>query len=106
MIPAPSHNLNPGSTGRFMDPNYRTPVTEEFNGGYTWSINSKTVFEAEYVHVLSLAREQDHQPRPQYSGRSQQHHYPSRTGLPGGFFRPLDAALAAAGVPMIGQRAR
>ena len=37
-----------------MDPNYRTPVTEEFNGGYTWAINSKSVFEAEYVHVLSL----------------------------------------------------
>ena len=37
-----------------MDPNYRTPVTEEWNGGYTWAINSKSVFEAEYVHVLSL----------------------------------------------------
>ena len=37
-----------------MDPNYRTPVTEEFNGGYTWAINSKSVFEVEYVHVLSL----------------------------------------------------
>ena len=53
-IPAPSHDLTSGSTGRLMDPNYRTPVTEEFNGGYTWAINSKTVFEAEYVHVLSL----------------------------------------------------
>ena len=53
-IPAPSHNLTSGSTGRLMDPNYRTPVTEEFNGGYTWAINSKSVFEAEYVHVLSL----------------------------------------------------
>ena len=53
-IPAPSHNLTDGSTGRIMDPNYRTPVTEEFNGGYTWAINSKSVFEAEYVHVLGL----------------------------------------------------
>ena len=43
-----------GSTGRLMDPNYRTPVTEELNGGYTWAINCKSVFEAEYVHVLSL----------------------------------------------------
>ena len=90
-----------------MDPNYRTPVTEEFNGGYTWAINSKTVFEAEYVHVLSLAREQDHQPRSQYSCRSQQYHHdqPDRM-LPGGFFRPLDAAFAAAGVPVLGSVAR
>ena len=42
------------SIGRLMDPNYRTPVTEELNGGYAWAINSKSVFEAEYVHVLSL----------------------------------------------------
>src|SRR5262249_41571904 len=53
-IAAPSHNLNPGSTGRLMDPDYQNPVTEEFNGGYAWMINSKSVFEVEYVHVLSL----------------------------------------------------
>src|SRR5262249_21794354 len=53
-IPPPSANLNPGSTGRIMDPNYRNPVTEEWNGGYTWAISSKSVIEAEYVHVLSL----------------------------------------------------
>src|SRR5215468_10743968 len=53
-IPAPSGTLNAGATGRIMDPNYRTPVTEEWNGGYTWSISSKSAFEAEYVHVLSL----------------------------------------------------
>src|SRR6266446_5576918 len=59
-IPPPSHDLAggtpavPGATGRIMDPNYRNPVTEEWNGGYTWSITSKSVIEAEYVHVLSL----------------------------------------------------
>jgi len=53
-IPPPTGTLNPGATGRIMDPNYRNPVTEEWNGGYTWSITSKTVIEAEYVHVLSL----------------------------------------------------
>ena len=30
-IAAPSSQLLPGSTGRLMDPNYRNPVTEEFN---------------------------------------------------------------------------
>src|SRR5262249_55143842 len=53
-IPPPSAALNTGATGRIMDPNYRTPVTEEFNGGYTWAITNKSVVEAEYVHVLSL----------------------------------------------------
>src|SRR5215467_12865386 len=43
-IPAPSHDLTPGSTGRIMDPNYRTPVTEEFNAGYTWAVNSHSAF--------------------------------------------------------------
>jgi hypothetical protein len=37
-----------------MDPNYRNPVTQEFNIGYSWAINSNTVFETEYTHVLGL----------------------------------------------------
>src|SRR6266436_6064876 len=53
-IPAASHDLATGATGRLMDPNYRNPVTEEWNGGYAWSISSKAVIEAEYVHVLGL----------------------------------------------------
>src|SRR5258708_31955466 len=32
-IPPPSSQLAVGSVGRLMDPNYRNPVTEEFNGG-------------------------------------------------------------------------
>ncbi len=53
-IPPPSTQLAPRSVGRLMDPNYRNPVTEEFNGGYSWAMNSNTVFEAEYTHVLGL----------------------------------------------------
>jgi hypothetical protein len=37
-----------------MDPNYRNPVTEEFNLGYSWALNQNSVIEAEYTHVLSL----------------------------------------------------
>src|SRR6266704_480485 len=44
-IPPPQAQLLAGSTGRLIDPNYRTPVTEEFNAGYTWAINSKSVIE-------------------------------------------------------------
>src|SRR6478609_1559076 len=99
VIPAPSHNLNPGSTGRLMDPNYRTPVTEEFNGGYTWAINSKSVFEAEYVHVLSLHENKTINVDPNIPVDPTNITTLSRTGVAGGFFRPLDAALAAAGQP-------
>ena len=87
-----------------MDPNYRTPVTEEFNGGYTWSINSKTVFEAEYVHVLSLHENKTINLDPNIPVNPNNITTLSRTGVPGGFFRPLDAAFAAAGRTGAGQR--
>ena len=54
VIPPPSTQLAPGSVGRLMDPNYRNPVTEEFNAGYSWSPTRNSVIEAEYTHVLGL----------------------------------------------------
>jgi outer membrane receptor protein involved in Fe transport len=53
-IAPPSSQLNPLSIGRLMDPHYRNPVTEEFNGGYSWALNANTAFEVEYTHVLGL----------------------------------------------------
>jgi outer membrane receptor protein involved in Fe transport len=53
-IPPPSSQLAVGSVGRLMDPNYRNPVTEEFNGGYSWALNTNTALEVEYTHVLGL----------------------------------------------------
>ena len=53
-IPAPSSQLADGSVGRLIDPNYRNPVSEEFNVGYSWGVTPNSVFEAEYTHVLSL----------------------------------------------------
>ncbi|HXO38245.1 MAG TPA: hypothetical protein VN872_06385, partial [Candidatus Acidoferrum sp.] len=102
VIPPPSHNLTPGSTGRIMDPNYRTPVTEEFNGGYTWAITNKSVFEAEYVHVLSLHENKTINLDPNIPVDPNNITTVSRTGAPGGFFRPFDAAFKAAGVPVLG----
>ena len=54
VIPPPSTQLAPGSVGRLMDPNYRNPVTEEFNVGYSWALTRDSVLEAEYTHVLGL----------------------------------------------------
>ncbi len=53
-IPPPGTQLASRSIGRLMDPKYRNPVTEEFNGGYTWAVNQKTVVEAEYTHVMGI----------------------------------------------------
>jgi Carboxypeptidase regulatory-like domain/TonB dependent receptor len=101
-IPAPSGTLNAGATGRIMDPNYRNPVTEEWNGGYTWSVSSKSVVEVEYVHVLSLHENKTINLDPNTPVDPNNITTTSRTGLPGGFFRPLDAAFKAAGVPVLG----
>lgn len=101
-IPPASGQLAAGATGRLMDPNYRNPVTEEWNGGYSWSISSKSVFEAEYVHVLSLHENKTINVDPNIPVTPNNITTLSRTGLPGGFFRPLDAAFTAAGVPKLG----
>jgi hypothetical protein len=101
-IPAASSQLVPGSTGRLMDPNYRTPVTEEFNTGYTWALNSKSVLEVEYVHVLSLHENKTINLDSNRPVDPNNITTLSRTGVAGGFFRPFDAAFAAAGQPGLG----
>jgi hypothetical protein len=53
-IPPPSTSLASRSVGRLIDPDYRNPMTEEFNVGYSWALNQNSVVEAEYTHVLGL----------------------------------------------------
>jgi outer membrane receptor protein involved in Fe transport len=87
VIPPPSSQLAPGSVGRLMDPNYRNPVTEEFNVGYSWSPNSNSVVEVEYTHVLSL-----HENKTM--------NIDQKVPVDGACcFRPLDPAFAASGLP-------
>jgi len=110
-IPPPQQQLTPQSVGRLMDPNYRTPVTEEFNGGYSWAINSKSVIEAEYVHVLSLHENKTINLDPKIpinpANITTTKVTETAAGVPVctpsscGFFQPLDAAFNAAGVPVL-----
>lgn len=88
-IPAPSGTLNPGSTGRLMDPNYRNPYSEQMNIGYQWALNNNSVFEAEYIHELALHEDKTVNTNP--------------TILAAGGARPLSAAFAAAGQPVLGR---
>ena len=64
--------LPTGATGRMMDPTYRNPYSEQWNGGYSWQVTSDSVIEAEYVHELGLHESKSivinptDQRRPQY----------------------------------------
>lgn len=112
-IPPPTAALNPGATGRIMDPNYRNPVTEEWNSGYTWSLSSKSVIEAEYVHVLSLHENKTINLDPRIPinpanitttrmTEDKNTLAPVCSASSCGFYRPLDAAFQAAGVSVLG----
>ena len=85
-VPPPSTQLADLSVGRLMDPHYRNPVTEEFNGGYTWAVNPKTAIEAEYTHVMGLHENKT-------MNRDQ------KIPINGSIVRPLHAAYQASSIP-------
>ncbi len=85
--PPPPTSLPAGSTGRLIDPAYRNPYTEQFNIGYTFSINDSNAIEADYTHVLSLHESKSLQLNPKS---------PNFSG------RLLDNAFKAAGQPVLG----
>ncbi len=93
-LPPPSTTLADGAVGRIIDPNYRNPVSEEFNFGYTWALNSSSVFEAEYTHVLGL-----HENKTINIDQK----VPAGTDGSGNVIltRPLSDAFAAAGQPVL-----
>jgi outer membrane receptor protein involved in Fe transport len=103
-IPPPSGTLANGSTGRLMDPDYRNPVTEEFNLGYQWAATNNSVVEVEYVHVLGLHENKTVNINPtlitgiDYPNPSD----PDPTVVVH-TARPLSSAFAAAGQPILGR---
>jgi hypothetical protein len=72
--------------GRLVDPNYRPPYTQQFNFGYSYALNQNNLFEVEYVHTLSLHTSKTININP----------LNPVTGD-----RPLSAAFAAAGQPVL-----
>ncbi len=92
-IPPPSAMLNVGSVGRLMDPNYRNPVTQEFNVGSSWQVSQLSAVEVEYVHTLSLHENKTINIDQKVC---------TDDGAGGvSCVRPLDAAFAAAGLPRL-----
>lgn len=96
IIPPPPTQLEAGSTGRIMDPDYRNPFTQQWNVGYSWQLNSYSVLEFDYTHVLALHESKTININPQRrlfldaSGNEISS-------------RPLTAAFNAAGVPALGR---
>jgi len=78
--------LPAGATGRLVDPTYRNPYSEQFNGGYSWQITHDSVIEAEYIHELGLHESKSIVVNPKING-----------------VRNTDAAFAAAGLPVLGE---
>ena len=95
-LPGPSAQLANGSVGRIIDPDYRNPVAEEFNLGYSWALNPTSLVEMEYTHVLSLHENKTiNIDQKVWDGTVD----PS-TGDPT-LIRPLDNAFVAAGQPRL-----
>ncbi|HYX29571.1 MAG TPA: TonB-dependent receptor [Pyrinomonadaceae bacterium] len=94
-IPPPPTSLPAGSTGRFMDQHYRNPYTQQWNIGYAHQLNSYSVLEFDYVHVLALheSKTVNINPTRRFLLDASGNEITSR---------PLDAAFAAAGVPVLG----
>lgn len=96
-LPAPSKVLEPGSTGFYIDPNYKNPITEEFNLGWAHSLNDASSLEVDYVHVLGLHENKTRLINPKLplvnNGGSIDYTQS---------YRPLTAAFEAAGVPVLG----
>jgi len=99
-IPPPLTTLVDGATGRLMDPNYRNPVSQQFNVGYQWAATKNSVVEIEYVHELGLHENKTVNINPKIATLGvDSSGNPIITSAP----RPLSAAFAAAGVPVLGR---
>jgi len=99
-LPPPLSSLVDGATGRLMDPNYRNPVSQQFNFGYQWAATTNSVVEIEYVHELGLHENKTVNINPTIASGI-------GTDSNGNPFviaaRPLSAAFKTAGVPVLGR---
>ncbi|HEV2834581.1 MAG TPA: TonB-dependent receptor [Pyrinomonadaceae bacterium] len=95
-IPPPPTQLPDNSTGRIMDPDYQNPLTQQWNAGYTWQLNSYSVLEFEYTHILGLHESKTVNINPTRAM------FLDSSGAEI-TSRPLTAALAAAHQPILGR---
>ncbi len=92
-IPPPQTQLAAGNTGRIMDPDYRNPYTQQWNAGYSFQLNSYSVLEFDYTHILGVHESKTVNINPLLALVSE-----SLKST-----RPLSAAFTAAGLPALGR---
>jgi hypothetical protein len=87
--PAPATDITSAAVSRPIDPNYRNPYTQQWNIGYSVALSNRMAIEASYVHVIGLhdAKSVVIDPKDVNAGGA----------------RTTDAALKAAGLPLLGQ---
>lgn len=95
-IPPPPTQLPNNSTGRIMDPDYQNPLTQQWNAGYAWQLNSYSVLEFEFTHILGLHESKTHNINPTRAM------FLDSAGAEI-TSRPLTAALTAAHQPILGR---
>lgn len=95
-LPPPSKILEPGSTGFYIDPNYKNPVTEEFNAGWAHAFSNVSSLEVDYVHVLGLHENKTRLINPKLPLVTSEGIDYTQS------YRPLTAAFEAADVPVLG----
>jgi outer membrane receptor protein involved in Fe transport len=99
-LPPPLGSLVDQATGRLMDPNYRNPVSQQFNFGYQWAVTHNSVIEVEYVHELGLHENKTVNINPTIASGIATDSKGNKSVITA---RPLSAAFAAAGVPVLGR---
>jgi Carboxypeptidase regulatory-like domain len=107
-IPPPPTQLPANSTGRIMDPDYENPLTQQWNVGYAWQLNTYSVLEFEYTHILGLHESKTLNINPTLRMFCAKGGTSCGVGPedPNGqeiSARPLTAALSAAGQPVLGR---
>jgi outer membrane receptor protein involved in Fe transport len=100
-LPPPLTSLVGGATGRLMDPHYRNPISQQFNFGYQWAATRNSVVEIEYVHELGLHENKTVNINPIIATGIATDPNTGKQSLIAA--RPLKAAFAAAGVPVLGR---
>jgi outer membrane receptor protein involved in Fe transport len=53
-IPRPLNNPLPGTRGRFLDPDFESPYSQQWNLGFAQEIGKDMALEFDYVHILGL----------------------------------------------------
>jgi len=84
--PIGSTKMPAGSSAQIMNPAYRNPYSEQFNGGYSWQVTNDSVIEVEYIHNLGLHESKSIVINPKING-----------------VRFTDGPFAAAGLPVLGR---